>query len=361
MDTNYSLMSENAKILIVDDSPENLKMLGRMLLECDYVVRSAVNGRAALADVRMVRPDLILLDITMPEMDGYEICRQLKKDNNLSEIPVLFISALSDTSEVVMAFKVGGLDYINKPFQFEEVKARIETHLKLSRLQKDLAGQVRAQVEEISNSQMSTIFALAKLAEMRDDNTGKHIERVQALCRLLATKVRCLDAYSSYIDDAYLERIFLASPLHDIGKVGIPDGILMKAGKLTPQEFEIMKTHTTIGSQTLAKVQKNYPKNAFLEMGISISRSHHEKWDGSGYPDGLCLDGIPLSARIVSITDVYDAMRSRRAYKPPISHEKCCETLRDGSGRHFDPDLIKIFLENEQEFQKVSSSLLDDR
>lgn len=359
METSFPLVAENANILVVDDTIENLNLLTRMLKDFGYLVRPVPNGRLALMAAKNNQPDLILLDITMPEIDGYEVCRRLKEDATLRDIPVLFISALSQTTEKVKAFTAGGVDYITKPFQIEEVKARIETHLKLSRLQKDLAGQVKKQVEDISNSQMSMIFALAKLAEMRDDETGQHIERLQTLCRMLATWMSGHPKFIYEIDAAFIERIFFASPLHDIGKVGIPDSILMKRGKLTPEEFEVMKTHAVIGSQTLAAVQKRYPHNAFINMGISISRSHHEKWNGKGYPDGLSGEAIPLSARIMAVVDVYDALRSKRVYKPAVSHQESCAILSSEKGQHFDADMIDVFMLHEREFEQVSDTLLD--
>lgn len=359
MDTNFPLVAANANILVVDDTIENLNLLTRMLKDFGYLVRPVPNGRLALMAAKNNIPDLILMDITMPEMDGYEVCRRLKEDPALRDVPVLFISALSQTSEKVKAFTAGGVDYITKPFQIEEVKARIETHLKLYRLQKDLAGQVQKQVEDISNSQMSMIFALAKLSEMRDDETGQHIERVQALCRILATLMISHPKFTHLIDMAFVDRIFFASPLHDIGKVGIPDSILMKNGKLTTEEFEIMKTHAMVGSQTLAAVQKHYPHNAFINMGISISRSHHEKWNGKGYPDGLSAEAIPLSARMMAVVDVYDALRSKRVYKAALTHEGACAILRAEKGQHFDPDLIDVFFDHEHEFEQVYDTLVD--
>jgi putative two-component system response regulator len=353
MEINYSLLSKNGNILVVDDTIENLSLLSCMLKGCGYLVRPVPNGRLALQAARNQKPDLILLDITMPEMDGYEVCRHLKQDSQLREIPVLFISALFQTSEKVKAFEVGGVDYIIKPFQFEEVKARVETHLKLHRLQMSLKDQVEEQVKEITELQMGMIFGLAKLAELRDNDTGKHLERIQILCKFFAEELHKHPKFNKHVDEAYCKWIFHASPLHDIGKVGIADNILLKPGKLTPEEFEIMKTHTTIGFQTLIEVQHRFPNNEFLKMGIKIARSHHEKWDGQGYPDGLMGDNIPLCARIMAIVDVYDAVRSKRVYKPPVSHQKTCDIIQQSSGTHFDPALIEIFTELQNKFNDM--------
>jgi putative two-component system response regulator len=359
MDLDLELISKNADILVVDDTVENLALLTHMLKDCGYQARPVPNGRLALQAARNQKPDLILLDITMPEMDGYETCQILKQDPNLAEVPVLFISALSETSEKVKAFAVGGLDYITKPFQFEEVKARVETHLRLSELQRNLKGQVAAQVKEITELQMGMIFGLAKLAEARDDDTGRHLERIQILCKLFTEELHTMPAYAQHITGDYSERIFHASPLHDIGKVGIPDSILLKPGKLTPEEFEVMKTHTTIGANTLMEVQRNFPKNEFVDMGIRIAQSHHEKWNGGGYPLGCRGTEIPLSARIMAIVDVYDAVRSKRVYKPAMSHEETCAIIYKDAGTHFDPDLVEVFRRLEGKFREVWSSLQD--
>jgi putative two-component system response regulator len=244
-------------ILVVDDTPENLRVLLELLKQQGYKARAVPNGKLALQAASSEPPDLILLDIMMPEMDGYEVCRRLKQDDKLCEIPVVFLSALGDTLDKVHAFDVGGVDYVTKPFQFEEVRARVETHLRLRRLQvqleqhnRQLRDRVEEQVREISDSQMATIVALARLAESRDKGTGKHIERVRIYCRLLASQLREHPGRQERVDAAFIENIFRASPLHDIGKVAIRDSILLKPGPLTPEEFDEMKSHTTLGAQT---------------------------------------------------------------------------------------------------------------
>jgi putative two-component system response regulator len=269
--------------------------------------------------------------------------------------------ALTETLDKVRAFGVGGVDYISKPFQFEEVQARVETHLELRRLQNRLREHnqhlerlVKAKTAEIHESQLATILALAALAESRDHGTGEHLDRTRTFCKMFAQKLRGDSRYAGHVDEAFVENIFLASPLHDIGKVGIPDHVLLKPDKLTPDEFEIMKTHTVIGAHTLQTVHAKYPGNTFLQMGIAIARSHHEKWDGAGYPDALAAGQIPLSARIMAIADVYDALRSQRAYKPPLSHEKAVGMILEGAGRQFDPILTEVFRAAESEFAQVS-------
>jgi putative two-component system response regulator len=353
MDIDFTLLSENASILIVDDTIANLSLLARMLKDCGYQARPVPNGRLALLAATNQKPDLVLLDITMPEMDGYEVCTRFKQDPNLNDIPIIFISALSQTEEKVKAFSVGGVDYITKPFQFEEVKARVDTHLKLYRFQNSLEDQVSRQVKEISDLQMGMIFGLAKLAEMRDTDTGSHLERIQLFCRLLAEELMKDTEYVSEIDQHYCDRLFHASPLHDIGKVGIPDTVLLKPGRLTKEEFEVMKTHTSIGARTLKEVQNKFPNNEFIKMGVKIARSHHEHWDGRGYPEGISGREIPLCARIMAVVDVYDAIRSKRIYKPPITHRETCEIINRENGSHFEPTLVAAFNRLEGTFNET--------
>ena len=349
-------LSENTTIMIVDDTPANLMLVQEILQAQGYRVLAFPRGNMAINAAAKNPPDLILLDIMMPDMNGFEVCKILKTDETLREIPVLFISALSDTADKVRAFCAGGVDYITKPFQLEEVQARVATHLRLRRLQLELekhnlhlAELVKEKVLEISDSQLATIVALAKLAESRDDETGQHIERTRTFCKILTEKLRDNPRFRGDIDDTFIENIFYASPLHDIGKVGIPDKIFLKPGKLTAEEFEVMKSHTMIGANTLLAARGKYPRNAFINTGIAIARSHHEKWDGSGYPDGLVGEDIPLSARIMAVADVYDALRSERPYKLAFTHEKSCEIIIAGTGRHFDPAVIDAFKALESE------------
>ncbi len=354
-------------ILIVDDLPDNLRLLVNILSKHDYLLRTLSSGALALQAIERRPPDLILLDITMPEMDGFEVCRRLKADPRFNHIPIIFISALSDTSNKVRAIREGGVDYITKPFQVEEVTARIETHLHLQSLREELRERnenlekiVKEKVQELTAAQNATIRAMTKLAEARDDDTGVHIERIRIFCRILAVELKKHPDFSQFISGDFIENLFQASPLHDIGKIAIRDSILLKPGKLDPGEFEIMKTHTTIGSRNMEDVQKEYPKNSFISMGIKIARSHHERWDGSGYPDGLSGETIPLCARIMSLADVYDALRSRRVYKEPFSHEKSRSIILEGSGGQFDPRVIDAFLTLEDEFETIRDSMDDD-
>jgi putative two-component system response regulator len=338
-------------VMIVDDRPANLEILRSMLSSNGYRVHSFPNGASALRLAKRKPPDVILLDITMPEMDGYQVAKELKANDETKEIPVLFISARTGTEDKLRAFSAGGQDYVTKPFQVDEVLARVATHLSLRRLQLETAayatrleGMVAEKVEEISASQIATIRALARLAESRDDDTGKHVERTRTYCALLARELWSSGATSEITGEDWIETIFQAAALHDIGKVGISDHILLKPGQLTAEEFAIMKTHVSIGAQTLVDVVRDYPNNAFLRMGLDIVRTHHERWDGAGYAQGLSGKEIPLSARIMSVADVYDALRSRRPYKPSFPHEKCVEIITSGSATQFDPMVVDAFL-----------------
>ncbi len=359
-------MSEHIDILVVDDMPQNVRMLGERLKRMGYAVCTASSGVEALAQAAAHAPELILMDINMPDMDGYEVCRRLKEDPQLRKIPVLFISALIDTDDKVEAFNAGGVDYVTKPFEFKEVNARVKTHLELRRLQSELERHslhleelVALKVREISQAQRSMIVALAKLSESRDDDTGTHMERVRGVCKVVAATLQRCDEHSDIINDIFVENIFHTSPLHDIGKVGISDTILLKPGKLTPEEFSIMKTHTTIGAETLQSVAAQFPDNAFVSMGIEIARSHHERWDGNGYPDGLAGDAIPVAARIMAIADVYDALRSKRCYKDAFSHEKSRNIILEGAGTQFAPMATTAFEKAEEEIVALYERLGD--
>ena len=355
-----------ARIMVVDDTPANLKLLDEMLRERSYQVFTFPSAELALKALARNVPDLILLDINMPGMNGFQMCERLRADQATADIPVLFISAMTDTEAKVQAFGAGGLDYVTKPFQFDEVHARVETHLRLHRMKVELERHnrhletlVEEKVREISDAQMATISALARLAESRDDDTGRHIERTRSYCKALAVKLCSMPRDAARIDSTFIDTLYQAAPLHDIGKVGIPDAILLKPGKLTEDEFEIMKTHTTIGARTLEAVRQQYPGNKFINMGIAVARSHHEKWDGGGYPEGLSGESIPLASRIMAIADVYDAVRSKRAYKQAVDHDETCAIIIQGSGGHFDPVAVEAFRLVASDFAEIRARFDD--
>lgn len=347
-------------IMVIDDTPANLRLLDTMLTSEGYKVFCFPKGDMAIRSALKNKPDLIFLDINMPGMNGYEVCRILKSYPETEDIPVIFISALSDTLDKLKAFSIGGVDYVTKPFEVAEVRARLKTHLRIHALENTLKEnnvqlevKIREQVREISEAKYATITAIARIAESRDHDIGNHLERVKVCCRLLSDKLSKHTHYKAYISGNYIDNITHASLLHDIGKTGIADEILKKPGKLTHEEFEIMKTHVAIGADTLEDIIIEYPTNTFLRMGLLIARYHHEKWDGSGYPNGLIGEEIPLSARIMALVDVYDALRSKRCYKEAYSHERSLEIITEQMGKHFDPTIAQIFKDNHEEFQSL--------
>ncbi|MFA5852107.1 MAG: HD domain-containing phosphohydrolase [Spirochaetales bacterium] len=359
-----AMKESKATIMVVDDTPENLVLISRILLPEGYKVMTLPDGQMAIDAIKTTSPDLILLDVMMPGLDGFAVCSTLKADPRTASIPIIFISALSEPLDKVKAFETGAVDYITKPFNVMEVKARVGVHLELRSTQKALEDysillekKVKEQVEELSAGQLALITAMTKLVEARDDLTGKHIERTQVLCRLLAERLGMRPEYRETIDSGFLEDIYNASPLHDIGKVGIRDSILMKPGKLLPEEFEEMKSHTTIGKEYLCRALAKSPKNKYLRMGMEIAGSHHEKWDGGGYPEGLAGEAIPLSARIMALVDVYDALRSARVYKEAYPHSQAVAIIVQGRGSHFDPALVDAFLEIGDAFDRARSEM----
>ena len=355
----FPFQDKKPRIMIVDDSPDVVALLRQMLESHGSDVFAVPNGMTALNEAEKIVPDLVLLDIKMPDMDGYEVCEWFKRNSLLKNTPIIFLSGCDSTTAKVKAFDVGGVDYITKPFHLAEVHARIGTHLKLRALQYNLDNQktVAENVREISEAQQATIFALAKLAENRDEDTGAHLERVREYCRLLAERLGADSPYSAAISSDFIGCIQHAAPLHDIGKVAIPDKILLKPGKLTPEEFEIMKTHTVIGGENLQTVYNNYAGNVFIGMGIEIALYHHERWDGNGYPDKLVGKNIPLSARIMAVADCYDAIHSDRCYRKGSSHEETLAIIMSESGTHFDPEICKAFIALEKEFGRITKTL----
>ncbi len=346
-------------ILLLDDSEVNLNVLSWILKEANYDVQCFTSGYDALQALNSQHVDLILTDIQMPKMDGFEFCKKVKESESLGHIPVVFISSMDKKEEIIEGFKVGGVDYITKPFSTEEVRIRIATQLTIVDFQNSLQAKVEEQLAKLQNVRMETIFSLAKLAQSRDDDTGLHLERVQGYCKILAQALREDSEYQNQINDQFIDNIYHASPLHDIGKVGIPDSILLKPGKLTTEEFETMKTHTKIGADTLRDVDGKFGGNDFIGMGILIAASHHEKFDGSGYPEGLKGQEIPLSARIMAIADVYDALRSKRSYKEGFDHEKSYQIVCEGSGNHFDPVIVEAFKKVVNQFSDIFASAED--
>ncbi|MGE5503800.1 MAG: two-component system response regulator [Actinomycetota bacterium] len=354
-------------VLVVDDTPDNLKLMSGLLKDL-YRVKIANGGEKALAIAASdTPPDLILLDIMMPGMDGYEVCRRLKADRATRDIPVVFLTAMTATEDEEMGLKVGAVDYITKPISPPIVLARVETHLKLKAsadFLRDKADYLEAEVgrrtREVAAIQDVTILAMASLAETRDSDTGNHIRRTQYYVRALAEKLKDHPRFAASLDDATIDMLFKSAPLHDIGKVGIPDRILLKPGRFEPHEFEIMKTHTTLGRDAIEHAEKSLGTPvAFLSMAKEIAFGHQEKWDGSGYPQGIGGDDIPVSARLMAVADVYDALISRRVYKDGMPHAKAVQIIKEGAGSHFDPDIVEAFLALADEFQAIAARFAD--
>ncbi len=343
--------SNTPDVLIVDDTLANLQLLTSILKEEGYKVRPASSGAIAIQAIAKKIPDLILLDIKMPEMDGYSVCRELKANPRTQDIPIIFISALNDVSDKVQAFNVGGVDYINKPFQFEEVKARVSTHLKLQSYQNEMAKKVEEGIEninhlnqEIIDTQRELIFTMGEICESRSLETGRHVKRVAEYSSLLAK----LCNYDK------LDLIRQATPMHDVGKVAIPDAILHKNGALTVEESQIMQTHTVLGFCMLS-----VSKRPLLQMAATIALEHHERWDGKGYPHGLAGEKINLAARITGVADVFDALAARRSYKPAWELPDILQYFHDQRGKHFDPDLIDVFFKNLDGFVEIRTKFGD--
>ncbi|PKN23865.1 MAG: two-component system response regulator [Deltaproteobacteria bacterium HGW-Deltaproteobacteria-22] len=357
---------QGSSVLIVDDDLQNLRLLTSVLERGGLEPRPVTSGRLAIEAAVAEPPDLVLLDFCMPDMSGVDVCRWFKQDERLQSIPIIFLSGLAGTDDKVEAFRVGAVDYVSKPFQDLEVLARIKTHLRLRRLQVELVShnlqleqRISEQVRAVTASQLATIFALAKLAEARDDDTGQHIVRVQTFSKVLAEQMREMRLHAATLTPAFIETLYQTASLHDIGKVGIPDAILLKPGKLTGDEFAEMKKHSVLGANTLATVLKRHTDNQFLSMGVDVARSHHEKWDGSGYPDGLKGAAIPLAARIVALADFYDALTSQRCYRPAFSHEDTGRMIQEGIGTQFDPDAVMAFSALDGQFWRIRREMQD--
>ncbi len=362
-------MYKRATVLVVDDAPENLTLVSA-ILKPHYQVKVANCGERALKiALSECPPDLILLDVIMPEIDGYQVCRELKSNQATSEIPILFLTAKTELADEEFGLELGAVDYIAKPISPSILLARVKTHLGLKRMQDFLRDQnsfleaeVKLRIIDLLAVQDVTIHAMASLAETRDADTGNHLRRTKFYVRLLAEKLRKHPRFQHFLDDDdTIETLFKSAPLHDIGKVGVPDRILLKPGRLTVDEFEIMKTHTTLGYQAIHQAEIDLGSDLpFLKQAKEIALCHQEKWDGSGYPEGLKGDAIPISARLMAVADVYDALTSRRVYKEAMDHHQAKEIMIEGRGSHFDPDILDAFLALEAQFLEIAQRYTDD-
>lgn len=360
--------SRNQTVLIVDDEAANIKILSELLIP-EYKIRVAKSGEKAL---KMIvdsddRPDLILLDVVMPGLDGYEVCRQIKSNPETQDIAIIFLTAKSKVKDEEKGFNLGAVDYITKPISPPIVLARVANQLQLKKIRDSLIDknelleqEVAKRTKEVAHIQDVTVFALASLAETRDNETGKHIMRTQHYVKMLACGLKGYSRFRNDLSEKVIGLYFKTAPLHDIGKVGIPDHILLKPGKLTTAEFEIMKTHTQIGRNAILKAEKLLKAPAaFLFYAREIAYTHHEKWNGKGYPKGISGNNIPVSGRIMAVADVYDALITKRIYKPAFSHREAIDIIKEESGKHFDPELVEVFLDRASQFYEISRQYPD--
>jgi len=362
--------------LVVDDEPPNQLIL-EDLLEQQFTVIIASNGRQALDYLNTQgQIDLILMDIMMPEMDGFEACRQIKSEPGLQDIPLLFLTSLGSAADEEHGLSLGAGDFIHKPFSPAVVLARVRNHIELARSRKllcqrnaalELQVQERTrallhETQQVSRAQESTINSLCALAELRDNETGNHIRRTQNYVRTLATRLSKSPRFALALSKETIAILFKSAPLHDVGKVAIPDAILLKPGKLTEAEWVIMKKHATYGRDALVQAENELGDSvSFLRFAREIAYGHHEKWDGSGYPQGLRGEAIPLSARIMAVADVYDALISRRVYKPAMAHPQAVQIIMQGRGSHFDPAIIDLLVDVIDEFQVIAQGYSDEQ
>ena len=359
--------SDRPIVLVVDDTPQNL-MLMSALLGDHYRTKVATQGERALQiAAQLPAPDLILLDVMMPGIDGYEVCRRLKANPATAHIPIIFLTGSTESNDQELAFEVGAVDFITKPVVGPVVLARVRTHVELKTSRDELNARyhsleelVDARTKEVVAIQDVTIRLIGSLAETRDNETGNHIRRTQNYVKILAQRLSAHPRFAATLTLPVIESLYKSAPLHDIGKVGIPDNILLKPGKLTDEEFEVMKTHTTLGREAIERAEKELGVEVrFLRFAKEIAQSHQEKWDGSGYPEGLAGEAIPLSARLMAIADVYDALISKRVYKPAFSHEESIRLIAKGRGSHFDPDVHDAFLAVAEEFHRIAQAYAD--
>ena len=335
------MTADKQTILVVDDTPENIDVLVGTLKH-DYHVKAAINGEMALKIVQTSPPDIILLDIMMPGIDGYEVCRRLKADHTTRHIPVIFITAKIGLQDELMGLELGAIDYITKPISPPIVKARVETHLALTNQNRELDRKVRIKTEQLHETRLQIIQRLGRAAEYKDDDTGLHVIRMSQYTHILGL--------AAGMSESEADTLMNAAPMHDIGKIGIPDNILKKPGKLEEDEFDIMKTHCEIGANIIGD-----DTSELLQLAKVVALTHHEKWNGFGYPNGLAGEDIPRVGRIVAIADVFDALTSERPYKKAWSVEDAVELLETAAGDHFDPQLVPLFIEALPEVLEVKA------
>ena len=354
-----STTNERKIIMLVDDNAANLQT-GKEMLKESYKVYPVLSGEILFDLLEYVYPDMILLDIMMPEMDGYEVISKLKKNPKWVDIPVIFLTAQSDESSEYKGLSLGAIDYVSKPFSAPMLLKRIENHLlletqkrQLKAFNENLSELVRIKITQVNNLQNTVLSTVSGLVEFRDDVTGSHIVRTQKYLKILVDKMIEDGVYLNEVKKWDLDFLLPSAQLHDVGKIAISDTILNKPGTLTPEEFEIMKTHVIEGIKAIRKIEEKAAEQSFLRHVRLIVGSHHEKWDGSGYPNGLRGTDIPLEGRLMAIADVYDALISKRPYKNPFSTEEASKIIEEGRNKHFDPALVDVFMKVEDKFAEV--------
>ncbi len=346
-------------ILILDDVDTNIDVLSEALGDF-FDINIAMDGERALKIISEDRPDLILLDIMMPGIDGYEVCKRLKADPETHNIPVIFITALGEEQEEAKGLALGAVDYIAKPFNPELVKARVQNHLLLKRHQDQLEILVKERTHQLELTKEVTIKCLASIVEYRDHDTGGHIRRTQNYIKIVAQYLKDHPKFKTFLSSENIDLLCKSAPLHDIGKVGVPDHILLKPGSLTDEEFVVMKKHAQFGHDAIAAAENEIGEEvSFLKFAKEIAYTHHEKWDGTGYPQALKGDNIPISGRLMAIADVYDALISRRVYKDPISHRRAVKVIENKKGTHLDPEMVDAFLILEESFRQIAFKYAD--
>jgi len=339
--------NSNGTVLVVDDAIENIMIL-EAFLEQEYCVLSADNGQRAIEICLSKQPpDLILLDVEMPGLSGFDVCNYLKSDPRTVKIPVIFVTGYSDKESETRGFNEGGVDFISKPIDVNILTARVRAHLNLSKTERFLEAKVQQRTEQLLQTQKEVLYALGRAGEYKDNETGAHVDRMSRYAKIIASKVTQ--------NKAWLESLMVAATMHDIGKIGIPDAIILKDGPLDAKEWEIMKTHPWIGNEIIG--DQNYSE--VMSLAKEIAFSHHEKWDGSGYPSGLIGDDIPFSARVVALADVFDALTSERPYKEAWPLEKAINCIDDSFGQHFDPSLSEPFHQSLSEILIVKETFKD--
>ncbi len=347
-------------ILIVDDETFYLEVLVK-LLQDDYQITLAKDGPTALKLIaENPLPDLVLLDILMPEMDGYEVCKQIKQLVQPHFVPVIFLTVKGEVEDELRGFELGASDYISKPFSPPIVEARVRSHINLANQQHLLERAVSERTKEIARTRDIAIYCMASLAETRDNETGKHIQRTQSYVKSLAVELQTHPKFNNYLDDKRIELLYRAAPLHDIGKVGVPDRVLLKPGKLDEDEWIEMKRHAEYGLFAIENAEREMGNTPLLDMAKAIAYTHHERWDGTGYPMGLKGDEIPICGRLMALADVYDALISRRVYKDAYSHETAVAIIQEGRGTQFDPDVVDAFMSLNDTFRDIAENLQDE-